>query len=94
MAEGMKIAILSREPRNYSSRRLKEAALARGHKAKVLNTLSFALEVQSARPDLYFRGKRLSHYDAVIPRIGASVTFFGTAVVRQFEQMGVFTLNS
>jgi ribosomal protein S6--L-glutamate ligase len=94
MAERMKIAILSREPRNYSSRRLKEAALARGHNAKVLNTLSFALEVQATRPDLHFRGKRLSHYDAVIPRIGASITFFGTAVVRQFEQMGVFTLNS
>lgn len=94
MADRMKIAILSREPRGYSTRRLKEAALAREHKAKVLNTLSFSLAVQAENPDLFFRGKRLPHYDAVIPRIGASVTFFGTAVVRQFEQMGVFTLNS
>jgi len=89
----MRIAILSRGPRLYSTRRLKEAANARGHEARVLNTLSFSIEVESGAPRLYFRNKPLSSYDAVIPRIGASVTFFGTAVVRQFEQMGVFCAN-
>jgi ribosomal protein S6--L-glutamate ligase len=90
----MKIAILSRSPSCYSSRRLKEACAQRGHEAKVLNTLRFHVLVESGKPELYFRNKRLTNYDAVIPRIGASITMFGTAVVRQFEQMGVFTLNS
>ncbi len=90
----MKMAILSRSPRAYSTRRLREAALARGHKVKVLNTLRFAMGLEQGKPDLFWRNKELSHYDAVIPRIGASITMFGTAVVRQFEQMGVFTLNS
>lgn len=90
----MKVAILSREPRSYSTRRLREALVARGHTAKVLNTLKFSMLLERGDPDLYFRGRRLSHYDAVIPRIGASVTFFGTAVVRQFEQMGVYCLNT
>lgn len=90
----MKIAILSRNPRIYSTRRLKEAAVARGHDVKVLDTLRFSLAVEGRNPRLYFGGRKLSHYDGVIPRIGASVTFYGTAVVRQFEQMGVFTLNT
>ena len=90
----MKIAILSRSPKSYSTRRLKEAAVARGHECRVLNTLRFALFVENRRPTLTFRGNPLSDYDAVIPRVGASVTFFGTAVVRQFEQMGVFSLSS
>ena len=81
----MKIAILSREPRNYSSNRLREAASARGHQVRVLNTLRFSLEVEEEKPKLYFRGRRFSQYDAVIPRIGSSITFFGTSVVRQFE---------
>ena len=89
----MKIAILSRSPNAYSTRRLKEAAAQRGHEAKVLNTLRFGIYVEHHKPTLTFRGKPLSNYDAVIPRIGASVTFYGTAVVRQFEQMGVFCLN-
>jgi ribosomal protein S6--L-glutamate ligase len=89
----MKIAILSRNPRLYSTRRLKEAAAARGHDAKVLNTLSCSIEVAEGSPRLYYKNKKLSHYDAVIPRIGASITFFGTAVLRQFEQMGVFCVN-
>lgn len=89
----MRIAILSRGPNLYSTRRLKEAAIARGHEAKVLNTLSFSIEVEHGAPRLYYRHKRLGSYDAVIPRIGASVTFFGTAVIRQFEQMGVFCVN-
>lgn len=89
----MKIAILSRGPKLYSTRRLKEAALARGHQARVLNTLSFSIEVEQGRPSLYYKNRKLSNYDAVIPRIGASITFFGTAVIRQFEQMGVFCVN-
>lgn len=89
----MKIAILSRSPKSYSTRRLKEAATARGHDCKVLNTLRFGIYVEHHRPSLTFRSKALSSYDAVIPRIGASVTFYGTAVVRQFEQMGIFCLN-
>jgi ribosomal protein S6--L-glutamate ligase len=89
----LRIAILSRGPRLYSTRRLKEACEARGHEAKVLNPLSFSIEVVQGSPHLYYRHKKLTGYDAVIPRIGASVTFFGTAVVRQFEQMGVFCVN-
>ncbi len=90
----MKIAILSRGPRLYSTKRLREACKKRGHKAYVLDTLKFSIDVEKGNPDLYYNGKNLSHYDAVIPRIGASITFFGTAVVRQFEQMGVFCLNN
>ena len=89
----MKIAILSRSPNAYSTRRLREAATSRGHDAKVLNTLRFGIYVEHHRPSLTFRGKPLSGYDAVVPRIGASITFYGTAVVRQFEQMGVFCMN-
>ena len=90
----MKLAILSRSPRAYSTRRLREAAVARGHQVKVLDTLKFSIEVQSSSPDLFFGSKHLSHYDAVIPRIGASITYYGTAVVRQFEQLDVYTPNS
>ena len=90
----MKIAILSKSPRCYSTRRLREAAESGGHRVKVLNTLRFAIGLEHQEPALYFRDKLLSHYDAVIPRIGASITYFGTAVVRQFEQMGVYCLNS
>jgi ribosomal protein S6--L-glutamate ligase len=89
----MRIGILSREPRNYSSRRLKEAAEARGHTVKVLDTLRFGIYVEEQQPDLSYQTKSLPHYDAIIPRIGASITFFGTAVVRQFEQMGTYCLN-
>jgi ribosomal protein S6--L-glutamate ligase len=90
----MKLAILSRGPRSYSTRRLKEAALARGHTAKVLDTLKFAIDLQQGAPALYFRQKQLSHYDAVLPRIGASITYFGTAVVRQFQEMEIFCANT
>lgn len=90
----MKLGILSRNRNCYSSRRLREAAESRGHKVKVLDTLKFAIDLAQGEPDLYFRQKQLSHYDAVLPRIGASITYFGTAVVRQFEQMDVFSANS
>lgn len=90
----MKLAILSRAPRSYSTQRLKVAALDRGHRCKVLDTLRFAIDLSESEPDLQFRGKPLSDYDAIIPRIGASITYFGSAVVRQFEQMDVFTPNT
>lgn len=90
----MKLAILSRSPRAYSTRRLRTAALDRGHQVKVLDTLRFAIDLSDDEPDLQFRGRRLSQYDAVLPRIGASITYFGTAVVRQFEQMDVYTPNT
>ena len=90
----MKFAILSRNAGCYSTRRLRQAIESRGHRAKVLNTLSFAIDLERGSPELYFRGKQLSHYDVVIPRIGASITAYGTAVVRQFEQMDVFSLNA
>ena len=90
----VKVAILSRAPRSYSTQRLKLAALDRGHQCKVLDTLRFAIDLSGDEPDLQFRGKPLSDYDAVMPRIGASITYFGSAVVRQFEQMDVFTPNT
>jgi ribosomal protein S6--L-glutamate ligase len=90
----VKLAILSRAPRSYSTQRLRTAALDRGHKAKVLNTLRFAIDLSGDEPDLLFRGKPLSDYDAVLPRIGNSISYFGTAVVRQFEQMDVYTPNT
>jgi len=89
----MKLAILSCSPNAYSTRRLKEAALQRGHNVKILNTLKFAIDLRKGDPDLYYRQKPLSTYDAVLPRIGTSITYFGTAVVRQFQQMDVFCAN-
>ena len=90
----MKLAILSRSQNCYSTQRLREAAVKRGHRVKVLDTLRFSIDLEQGIPDLYFRSKQLSHYDAVLPRIGASITYYGTAVVRQFEQMDVITANS
>ena len=90
----MKLAILSRAPRSYSTQRLKLAAIDRGHQCKVLDTLRFAIDLSGPEPDLQFRGKPLSDYDAIVPRIGASITYFGSAVVRQFEQMDVYTPNT
>ena len=90
----MKLAILSRGPKAYSTVRLKEAAAQRGHEVRVLNTLKFAIDLERGEPDLYYRQKVLSNYDAVLPRIGASITYFGTAVVRQFQEMDVFCANT
>jgi len=90
----MKLAILSVSPRAYSTQRLRTAALDRGHTVKVLNTLRFGIDLSQDEPDLQFRGKQLSDYDAILPRIGNSITYFGTAVVRQFEQMDVYTPNT
>jgi ribosomal protein S6--L-glutamate ligase len=90
----VKLAILSRSPRTYSTMRLREAALKRDHHVKVLDTLKFSIDLECGEPDLHYRSKKLSSYDAVLPRIGASITYFGTAVVRQFEQMDTFCANS
>jgi len=90
----MKLGILSCSRNCYSTRRLREAAIQRGHQVKVLDTKKFAIDLQIGEPDLFYNQKQLSHYDAVLPRIGASITLFGTAVVRQFEQMDVFCTNS
>jgi ribosomal protein S6--L-glutamate ligase len=90
----VKLAILSRAPRSYSTQRLRTAALDRGHKVLVLNTLRFGIDLSGDEPDLQFRGRQLSLYDAVLPRIGNSITYYGTAVVRQFEQMDVYTPNT
>jgi len=90
----MKLAILSCSPRAYSTARLKDAALQRGHDVRILNTLKFAIDLDRGSPDLYYRQEHLEHYDAVLPRIGASITYYGTAVVRQFQEMDVFCANT
>lgn len=89
----MKIAILSRKQNLYSTRRLIEAAKNRGHEADTIDTLRCYMNITSARPTIHYKGNELEVYDAVIPRIGASVTFYGAAVVRQLEMMGVFCVN-
>lgn len=89
----MKIAILSRRPQLYSTRRLVEEAKNRGHHIRVIDTLRCYMSVSSYDPSIHYGGEVLTGYDAVIPRIGASITFYGTAVVRQFETMGVFSAN-
>jgi ribosomal protein S6--L-glutamate ligase len=90
----MRIYILSRNAKSYSTSRLQQAVKARGHEVRVLDTLKFSIFIEQGKPQLIYDGKPLRKCDAVIPRIGASITFFGTAVVRHFEQMGVFTLNT
>ena len=89
----MKIAILSRNAKLYSTRRLVEAAAARGHQARVVDVLRCYMNITSHRPGIHYKGEHLTDFDAVIPRIGASVTFHGAAVVRQFEVMGVYSVN-
>ncbi|MBO6574370.1 MAG: 30S ribosomal protein S6--L-glutamate ligase [Rhodothermales bacterium] len=89
----MKIGILSRGPEIYSTRRLVEAAQQRGHSVHVINHLLCYMNITSHRPSVHYTGHALEGYDAIIPRIGASVTFYGTAVVRQFEMMGVYSVN-
>ena len=88
----MRIALLSRNRRLYSSRRLIEAAEARGHEVQVIDVLRCYMNIVSAKPSVHLEGEELTGFDAVIPRIGASVTAYGTAVIRQFEMMGVYPL--
>ncbi|GAC1378292.1 MAG: 30S ribosomal protein S6--L-glutamate ligase [Hymenobacter sp.] len=87
----MKLAILSREPKSYSTQRLVAAAVARGHEAVVVDHLQCNLVLEKGRPGIIYQGQPLEGFEAIIPRIGASVTFYGTAVVRQFEMMKVRT---
>jgi ribosomal protein S6--L-glutamate ligase len=89
----MRLAILSRNDSLYSTRVLAEAGRRRGHRVDVLDTLQFDIRVSRRNPELFYAGAPLEPYDAVIPRIGASITVFGLAVVRQFEMMGVYCLN-
>lgn len=89
----MKIAILSRGPKLYSTRRLVEAAEAKGHEVRVIDALRCYMNINSVHPEVHYKGEVLEEFDAIIPRIGASVTFYGTAVLRQFEMMNVFPLN-
>lgn len=89
----MKIAILARNPNLYSHKRLMEAGESRGHEMRMINTLCCYINVSSPRPEVHYRGGEILHFDAIIPRIGASITFYGAAVVRQFEMMGVYSLN-
>jgi ribosomal protein S6--L-glutamate ligase len=89
----VKIGILSRKPELYSTSRLVEAAKARGHEVYVVDHLRCYMNITSHHPSIHYMGKKLDSFDAVIPRVGASTTFYGTAVVRQFEMMGVYCIN-
>ena len=89
----MKIAILSRNRHLYSTRRLVEESINRGHEVKVIDCLHCSMNITSADPRIHYHEQVLEDFDVVVPRIGASVTFYGTAVLRQFEMMGVFPLN-
>jgi len=90
---GMEILMLARNPALYSHKRLFEAAKERGHNLDIVNTLHCYMNITSHHPELRYRGKQLTGYDAVIPRIGASINFYGLAVLRQLEMMGVYPLN-
>ena len=89
----MKIAILSQNSALYSTRRLREAGQERGHDMRIIDYLRCYMNITSKKPTIVYRGKQLENFDAIIPRIGASKTFYGTAVVRQFEVMDVFSPN-
>lgn len=89
----MKIALLSRNASLYSTRRLIEACQARGHQVQVIDILKCYIDIASASPAIWYMGEKLEGFDAVIPRIGASVTHYGLAVIRQFEMMGVYCLT-
>lgn len=93
-SDSIKLSILSCAPKCYSTRRLVEAAKQRGHKVNVLNTLRLTIGLDHGDPELYHHSKELKIPDAILPRIGTSITRYGTAVVRQFEQMDVFTPNT
>jgi ribosomal protein S6--L-glutamate ligase len=89
----VKIAILSRQSKCYSTQRLVEAAKERGHEVLIINTLNCYMNIVAHKPAIYYKGQALEGIDAIIPRIGSSITFYGTAVVRQCEMMGIFSVN-
>lgn len=88
----MKIAILSRDGSLYSCKRLREAAEDRGHSIDIIDPLSCYMNINPAAPTIHYRGRQLERYDAVVPRIGSAITFYGTAVLRQFELLGSYPL--
>ena len=90
----MNIAILSRDSKLYSTQRLKETGEKRGHKVEIIDHMKCVLVIEKKNPMVWYNGRRLDYFDAIIPRIGASVTFYGAAVIRQFEMMKVFTATS
>lgn len=90
----MKIGILSRSSQLYSTKRMVSVCEKRGHQAQVINPLRCYMNVSKRHPEIHFQGRVLENFDAIIPRIGTTITFYGTAVVRQFEMMGVYTLNT
>ncbi|MEG3617115.1 30S ribosomal protein S6--L-glutamate ligase [Magnetovibrio sp. PR-2] len=92
--QNLKIGILSREPNNYSTQRLAEAAAERNHMVEIINTTQCYMNITQHNPEVHIDGRALEGFDAIIPRVGASVTFYGMAVVRQFEAMGVYCLNA
>jgi ribosomal protein S6--L-glutamate ligase len=89
----LKIAVLSRNTRLYSTKRLVEAGLKRGHDIYVIDPLRCYMNISAHNPEIHYKGRKLEEFDAVIPRIGQSVTFYATAVLRQFEMIGVYPLN-
>src|SRR4051812_48816592 len=89
----MKLGMLARNPNLYSHKRIVTAARERGHEIEIIDTLRCYMNIVSHRPEVRYKGRSLEGYDAVIPRIGASITFYGLAVLRQFEMMGVWPLN-
>jgi ribosomal protein S6--L-glutamate ligase len=89
----VKIAIISRNKKLYSTRRLIEAGKLHGHEIDVIDALHCDIDIASNRPAIRYKGEEIDHYDAVIPRIGASISFYGTSVIRQFEMMGTYSIN-
>jgi ribosomal protein S6--L-glutamate ligase len=89
----MKIGILSTNKKLYSTQRLVEAGEARGHQVDVIHTQRCYMDITSANPAIWYKGSQLENFDAIIPRIGASITHYGLAVIRQFEMMGVYSLT-
>jgi ribosomal protein S6--L-glutamate ligase len=89
----LRVAVLSREAHNYSTTRLVQEGEKRGHVVEVIDTTRCYMAINALSPEIHYDGKRLPRYDAVIPRIGASVTPYGTAVIRQFETLGVYCVN-
>lgn len=89
----MNIGILSRNKKLYSTSRLVEAAIERGHDVRVVDYVRSYMNITSSKPSIHYKGEKLEHFDAIIPRIGARKTFYGSAVTRQFEAMGIYSIN-
>ena len=90
----MKIAILSNGNANYSTKRLAEVAKSRGHEVKIIKYKNAYASIEQNNPNLSYRGKELGHFDAIIPRIASNMTRYGTAMLRQMEMQGMYTVSS